>query len=63
MSVSIVKSNNMWLFTCKYLDPISKNYKRATRRGFKPKPDAILAEAKFIKEMESKPKRVSHFKN
>jgi len=58
MSVSIVKSNNTWLFTCRYLDPISKTYKRASRRGFKSKPDAILSEVKFIKEMESKPKRV-----
>lgn len=55
MSVSIVKVNNTWLFTCKYLDPISKEYKRATRRGFKTKNEAILAEAKFIEKMESAP--------
>lgn len=55
MSVSIVKANKTWLFTCKYLDPISKEYKRATRRGFKTKNEAILAEAKFIQKMESAP--------
>jgi len=35
MSVSIVKANDTWLFTCKYLYPISKEYKRATKRAIK----------------------------
>lgn len=55
MSVSIVKSNNTWLFTCKYLDPSTKQYKRACRRGFKTREEAIIAEAKFIEKMKSAP--------
>jgi len=50
MSASIVKSNNTWLFTCNYLDPATKTYKRATRRGFKTRDVAIIAEASLLKK-------------
>lgn len=61
ISASIIKSNNTWLFTCKYLDPTTKTYKRVTRRGFNTRDEAIIAEAKFIEKMESAPVNEMNF--